>query len=116
VPDRREPTSLPEQVSDLLATAKDYAIQETVDPLRGVLRFVAFGIGGALVGGIGAVLLTLAALRALQTETRGHLSGHLSWIPYLILAAVVAGVLGWVVSRIGKHELAKPPAKRRSRS
>jgi hypothetical protein len=102
------PQSLPEQVSDILNTAKAYAMQETVDPLRGVGRFIGFGLGGALVGGIGAILLVMAGLRALQTETGSAFTGHLSWIPYLIVSIVVLAAIALVASRIGKHELAKP--------
>jgi Putative Actinobacterial Holin-X, holin superfamily III len=113
MPEPTQPTSLPEQVSDIVATAKAYALQETVDPLRGVGRFVAFGLGGAIVGGIGLILLLLAGLRALQTETGSSMTGNLSWIPYVIVLIVTLALLGLFASRIGKHELAKPKSKGR---
>ncbi len=112
MPESKPPDSIPSQVSDPIATTKAHAIQETIGPLKGVGRFVAFGIAGATVGGLGLMLLLLAGLRALQTETDTTFTGNLSWIPYLIVLVVVLAILGFVASRIGKHELAKPKSQR----
>ena len=67
-----------------------YFRQEAVDPLRRLVAWLGFGILGGVFVCTGLVLLALAALRALQTETGGHLAGNLSWTPYAI---VLAGVL-----------------------
>jgi uncharacterized membrane protein YidH (DUF202 family) len=87
-----QPKSIPEVASELLDLTKSYARQETVEPLRGVGRYIAFGTTGALLLGIGVVLLMLAGLRALQTETGSTFTGNLSWAPYGIVL-VVAGLL-----------------------
>jgi hypothetical protein len=85
VPDpRAEPKSLPTLVSELWELVVTYAKQETVEPLKGLGRYVAFGLAGSLVLGIGLVLLVLAGLRALQTETGTVFEGNWSWAPYLI--------------------------------
>jgi hypothetical protein len=84
-------TSIPEIASELWELAVAYAKQETIDPLRGLGRFLAFGIGGAVLLGIGTSMLMLAGLRALQTETGTTFTGSWSWAPYLIVLAV--GVL-----------------------
>jgi hypothetical protein len=97
-----EPKSIPEIATELWGLTKDYARQETVDPLKGVGRYVGYGAAGALLGGIGVILLMLAGLRALQTETGDALDGNLSWLPYLIVLAVAAVLVGWAVSRISK--------------
>lgn len=79
-----------------------YAKQETVDPLKVLVRFVIWGILGALMLGLGVGLLTLAILRVLQGELGDHLSGSLSWVPYaggLLFAVAVAAL---AASRIGK--------------
>lgn len=79
-----------------------YVKQETVDPLKALIRFVVFGVAGALLLGAGGVLLTLAAVRAIQGETGRHLTGNLDWVPYaggILLGFVGAG---WSVSRIGR--------------
>ena len=61
--------SIPEITSELWALTKDYAKQETIDPLKGVGRYLTFGVPGALLIGFGMVLLMLSGLRALQTQT-----------------------------------------------
>ena len=92
--------SLPEATGELWELTKDYARQETIDPLRGVARYVIFGLAGAVVLGIGVVLLMLAALRALQTQTGSALDGNLSWLPYVIVLAAGALVGALALSRI----------------
>ncbi|HEC10166.1 MAG TPA: hypothetical protein ENI86_11485 [Acidimicrobiales bacterium] len=69
---------------ELVELLKDYARQETVGPLKGVGRYLAFGLAGSLLIAVAVVLLTLALLRALQTETGSVFTGSLNWIPYLI--------------------------------
>jgi ABC-type Mn2+/Zn2+ transport system permease subunit len=79
-----------------------YARQETVDPLKTLVRYVIWGVLGAVFLGVGAVLVSLAVVRVLQTELHRHLSGDLTWVPYagaLLFAAVVALL---AVSRISK--------------
>ncbi len=77
-----------------------YARQETVEPLRGLQRWVAAGAGGSLLIAAGVSLILLACLRALQTETGTTFTGNWSWAPYLITlvgAALVIGVSYWAV-------------------
>jgi hypothetical protein len=77
-----------------------YAKQETVEPLKGLGRWIGAGAGGSLLIATGVSLLLLAALRALQTETGTSFTGNLSWIPYLIVlvgAAAVAALSFWAV-------------------
>lgn len=54
-----------------------------------------YGTIGSFFVGTGVVLLTLAALRALQTETGEHLTDHLSWIPYALTLIGCAAVIGF---------------------
>ena len=92
-----------ETISDLKTLLVDYAKQETIDPLRGIGRYLGFGLGGAVLVGTGLMLLSLAGLRALQSETGdyfhrerewGFVPDDLTWLPYLIvllgLAAAIA--------------------------
>lgn len=97
-----EPKSIPEIATELWALTKDYARQETVDPLKGVGRYLGYGAAGALLGGVGVILLMLAGLRALQTETGDALDGNLSWLPYFIVLVVAAALVAWAVSRISR--------------
>ncbi len=90
-------STLAREFSELVVT---YAKQETVDPIRDVGRYVGWGFAGALLIATGGVMLTLAALRAIQTETGRHLHGDLTWVPYVggILLAMVGAA--WSLSRI----------------
>jgi hypothetical protein len=97
-----QPKSLPEVATELWALTKDYARQETVEPLKGVGRYLGYGAAGAVLGGFGVVLLMLAGLRALQTETGTALTGSWSWAPYFVVLAVAGLLVAWAVSRISK--------------
>lgn len=82
-------------MSELKDLVIAYAKQETVDPLRSLVRYVVWGLVGALLITLGSGLLILAAVRAAQTEAGTHLHGSLTWVPYvggLILALVIAGL------------------------
>jgi hypothetical protein len=94
--------SLPVLASELWELVVTYAKQETVDPLKSLVNFLKFGFAGAVLLALGLVLLLLAGLRALQTETTPHLTGHLSWVPYGIVLVGCAVVAGIAVSRVGK--------------
>lgn len=83
----------------------DYARQETVDPLRRIGRSIGFGLAGALLMGLGVVMLALAGLRSLQTETVGRLDEGLSWAPYVIvvMGLLAALALTWLAWKRGQR-------------
>ena len=97
-----ESKSMPEVATELWGLTKDYARQETVEPLKGVGRYLTYGATGALLLGVGVILLMLAGLRALQTETGDTLDGNLSWLPYFIVLVVASALVAWAVTRISK--------------
>jgi predicted cobalt transporter CbtA len=93
---------LPTLVQELWDLVVAYARQETIEPLKGLGRFVAFGVGGSLLVGIGVVLLLLAGLRALQEEATSTFDGNWSWAPYLltlVAAGIIIGLAVWAVGR-----------------
>ena len=96
--------SIPQVATELWELSVAYAKQETVDPLKGLGRFLGYGIGGAILFGLGSVLLLLAVLRAVQTETDSTFTGSLSWIPYLIVVIVALLLVGLVVWRVVKRK------------
>ena len=100
--DRGESKSVPALVGELWEMALAYLKQETVEPAKGLGRFVVFGVTGSVVLGIGLVLLLLGGLRALQDETGTAFTGNLTWAPYAITAGgslVLVAVAGWAAVR-----------------
>jgi hypothetical protein len=84
-----------EQLRELRELVVAYFKQETIDPLKGLARYVGFGILGASLMGVGICFLAVGGLRALQTQTGAHFTGNWSWVPYVITIAglvLIAGV------------------------
>lgn len=100
----RDSTSIPQVATELWELATSYAKQETIDPLKGLGRFLGYGIGGAIALGVGVVLLLLSGLRALQTETSTTFTGNLTWVPYLIAVAVGVLLIGLAMLRVSKRK------------
>jgi hypothetical protein len=94
--------SLPQLVEELWELIRTYVKQETVEPLKGLGRYIGYGIPAALAMGFGLVLLFLAGLRAAQTESGDHFTGNLSWLPYAITAGgtiVIIGLTMFAITR-----------------
>ena len=94
-----------DEIKDL---ALKYIKEETIQPIKQMGRFVAWGAAGSLLVGFGFFFLLFGALRFLQEQFK-VLDGTLSWIPYLIvvvLAAIVIGLTLWrIVSGTAKRRL-----------
>jgi hypothetical protein len=82
----------------------DYVKQETLDPLKGLGRYILFGVAGSVALSIGLVILSVAFLRFLQGETGTTFSGNLSWVPYLICAVAVVGVAALAVTAVSRGQ------------
>jgi hypothetical protein len=99
---KNDDKSMPTLAGELYDLVRAYAKQETLEPIKGLGRFAAFGVVGSLLIGVGVVLLAVAVLRALQTETSDLFDGRWSWAPYvltLILCGLVAGAAGAAATR-----------------
>lgn len=96
--------SIPEVASELWELTKTYAREQTIDPLKGLGRFLGFGVAGAVCLGIGVVLLLLAGLRALQTQTGTTFAENWSWAPYLITLAAGLVLIVITLSRISRRK------------
>jgi hypothetical protein len=95
VPDDKSISSTAGEVWELVLA---YVKQETIEPIKGIGRFLGYGAAGAFALGIGFVLLILAGLRILQTETGDAFDGNWSVVPYLIMIAV-AGIVAALAAR-----------------
>ena len=105
---------------DIATLSIDYIKQETIEPLKGLKRYLAFGLAGGLLIGFASVLLVLSLLRGIQAglayrhlkttaegvvRNNGPLSGSLSWAPYLLAAVacvVGLGAIGLSLTRAKK--------------
>ena len=100
---RRQSASL----GEVIEYVKAYAQQETVEPLKGIGRWIAWGAVGAVSLGLGLSLLLLGLLRLIQTEWESIAEGGSSWVPYLIVLAVTVALLALTLMRINKNFLSK---------
>ena len=95
----------PEEVIDL---ARRYVVQETVGPLKRLVKVLGFGLLGAVLYGLGLVLALVGVLRLLQSETGSAFYGDWGFAPYLLTAVVggawTAGTIAVVSSRLGREE------------
>jgi Putative Actinobacterial Holin-X, holin superfamily III len=99
-----DPRQTIQELRDLVVA---YARQETLDPLKGMGRYIGLGIAGAVLIGSGIAFLAIGALRALQTETGDTFDDWMSFLPYLIVVVgllILAGI-AWMA---GSRRKAKP--------
>lgn len=89
-----------ETIRELKELVIAYVKQETIDPIKGLWRYVAFGVGGALLIGMGYLFVAIGFLRALE-GTRGgrHFRGNWSFVPYAIVVfgSIALAALSWFV-------------------
>lgn len=105
LPVAKKSKSPTENVHEVIDLVKAYAIQETAGPLKGVGTYLKWGVPGAISIGLGLFFLALALLRGLQTiDVFNGDDGEVRfiWAPYLIVVAVAAVILGFLISRITK--------------
>jgi hypothetical protein len=98
-----EQKSVMDNLRDLWQLLIAYARQEMVDPLKGLGRYIGWGVGGSMFLGLGFVLLGLGGLRALQTETGDVFDGNWTFAPYLIVFVVLVVVLIITATRITRE-------------
>ncbi|HMC41264.1 MAG TPA: hypothetical protein VKI19_16495 [Acidimicrobiales bacterium] len=102
-PKAKNPTGDARELVDLVIA---YAKQETLEPLKGLGKNAAFGLGGAVFLGIGGVFCSIGALRAMQSETDFFERHNLTYLPYIftVLILVALSGIGWVGLGPGKKD------------
>lgn len=96
-----------DRVADVVETVKQYARQETVEPIRGAARWVAVGTVASLCLGVAMLYAALAVLRLSQDLGGSALDGSWSFLHYLVTAVVLAVLVKVTISRIGRTSLAR---------
>src|ERR1039457_5864459 len=76
-----------------------YIKEETIQPVKEMGRFIAFGALGSIFVGFGTTRLLIGALRFLQGQVKVP-DGSLSWVPCLIVAVLAAAVIALPMWRI----------------
>jgi multisubunit Na+/H+ antiporter MnhB subunit len=94
---------LPAEFRELVDLIVTYAKQQTIDPLKQLGRWVAFGLAGAVLVGLGFLLVGVGLLRAVQSEAGKHLAGNWSWVPYVIVVVFLGAVIGLMVRRMSQR-------------
>lgn len=101
-------TSVQRDIDEIKELALRYIKEETVQPLKDLGRFVAWGAAGSLFVGFGVMLFLLGSLRFLQEQFKVF-DGSLSWLAYLIvavLAILVIAFTGWrIISGAAKRRI-----------
>lgn len=95
---------------ELLELVVSYAKQQTLDPIRGAGRWLAYGLLAVVSLVLGVVLISVGSLRLLQTEV---FAGATTWsfVPYAIVIVLCAAVAAYSVSRINRDSLRKGSAR-----
>lgn len=96
-------------LGEVIETVKAYALQETVGPLKGAGRWLAYGAAGAFTLGLGLVIVLLGVLRLFQTEWNRSASGSLSWVAYALVLLITVVLLVVTLQRIKKSTLGNEP-------
>ncbi len=106
LPSTPPPPSVP--IGEVIELVKGYARQETLAPVRGAGRWFAFGSAGAVLLGVGTMLLVLGLLRLIQNEFGPTFAGRwMSLLPYVAALFLCIVVIGVAISRIAKSSLNK---------
>jgi hypothetical protein len=96
--------SVADIVQELWELLRSYATQETIEPLKKLGIYLAWGASGSLLMALGGFFLGMSALRALQTETGDAFVGEFSWVPYFIVSILLCGVIALAVRRIVHYQ------------
>jgi hypothetical protein len=96
--------TLAEEAEEIKDVALRYVREETVDPVKALGRYTAFGCAGSFLVGLGGLLVAVGLLRLLQDLFHGTTS----WIPYLLVTLGGIAVVGLTLLKISSG-----PSKRR---
>ena len=100
--------STSESISETVQMVKDYARQETLDPLKTAGRWIGLGLVGAVLIGVATGFLALGLVRMMQVEWPGTFGGRWSHLlPYLLGLLLCVLVAGLAIGRINKDPLTK---------
>jgi len=96
---------IPRLVTEFIQMAREYLLQETVEPAKRLGHFAGFSVGAALLWSAALILLSVAGLRALY----GLLPEGAYWeaLAYVGFALILVGFIALVVRLVperGVHD------------
>ena len=97
-------------VGELVELVASYARQQTLEPIRGAGRWLAYGLLAVMSLVFGVVMISLGTLRLLQTEV---FAGATTWsfVPYMIVVVMCGVAVAYTVSRINRDSLHQGSAR-----
>ena len=90
---------------DVVDAVVGYVKQETLEPLRGVGRWIAVGTVASSMVSIGMVMILLGALRLIDDVSGHAFDGMWSFAPYLIVLIIGIGCIALTLTRVKKRTL-----------
>lgn len=99
------PEGIKAELNSLFRLVRDYAKQETVDPIKTAGIYVVKGFIGSILIIFGVSLLSLGGLRGLQTQSA--FDGNWSFAPYLIVTVVLAVLIILAIRAVGSKNRAE---------
>jgi hypothetical protein len=105
--DRKRAVKAP-SLGEMYDLLRDYVKQETLDPIRGAGRWMAWAALGAVSLILGVTFLMVGLLRLVQSELFNSNDGK-TWIPYLIVVVVSLALVLSSKARIRKPSLHRKP-------
>ncbi len=105
---RDQKTSTRGSLAETVQLVKNYARQETLDPLSNALQWILWGLVGAVLLGLSTAFIALGLLRLVQSEWGGTFGGRwMHLLPYLFAVVLCAVVIALAIARINKSPLTK---------
>lgn len=88
-----------EEGRELAELLRDYAKQETIEPLAKLKHYLGFGIPGAILLALGVYLISLGILRGMQHLAVASGDGFGSLLPLLASSAFLLAVSGVCIAK-----------------
>jgi hypothetical protein len=99
---------LRDEGQEVVSLVVDYIKQETLEPVKGLGRYIVFGVAGSVALSVGLAVLAVGVLRLLQGETGSTFTGNLSWIPYVICTVLVVLIAFLAVKAVSRGQTPDP--------
>lgn len=98
-------SDIPRLVSEFVALAKEYLLQETVEPAKRLGHFAGFSLGAAALWTLGFILLAVAGLRSLYSALpEGPYWEALAYVVATLLIALFMALVVRLVPDRGVHD------------